>query len=62
VILDKLGTGINCANVFDAEITEDKKHVRLTEACDSYYMIDLTKSQMYELIEDLKRLADQIED
>ena len=59
-MLEKLDYGGK--RIFTAELNEDKTHIRLTEMCDLYFWHDLTKAEVYELADDLRKLADQIVD
>lgn len=46
--------------VFDAELSKDKKTLKITENCDYYHSVDLDKSEVLELIDDFKKLVDQM--
>ena len=55
-MLEKLGYAGE--RIFDAELSEDKTTLVLTEACDVYFAAMLTKEQVIELANDLLRIAD----
>ena len=47
-------------NIFYVELSGDKITLEITEGCDGYYSIVLTKHELLELITDLQTLADQM--
>ena len=55
-MIDKLGW--DGAHIFETELSEDKKFLILTEACDMYFQTKLTKSQVIELANDFMLLAE----
>lgn len=46
--------------IFTAELSEDKTRLKLTEACDGYFDVDLTKEEVIELANDFLKLAEQM--
>jgi len=55
-MIEKLG--YDGERVFDAELSDDKTLLVLTEACDMCFDAKLTKAQVIELANDLLRIAD----
>lgn len=55
-MIEKLG--YRGKRIFDAELSNDKMVLELTEACDNYFSAELTKEQVIELANDLLRIAD----
>ena len=45
--------GYKGSRIFEAELSDDKRKLRLTEMCDMHFEVDLTRDQVYELIQDL---------
>ena len=63
-MLEKMGLGevgeFEGHRIFDVELNKDKKKINFTEACDSYYSVDLSKQEFIELIKDLQLIADEM--
>lgn len=57
-MIEKLGW--KGCQIFTAELSEDKTQLRLTEACDGYFDVDLTKEEVIELANDFLKLAEQM--
>jgi len=46
--------------IFTAYLSEDKTRLGLTEACDGYFGVELTKEEVIELANDFLQLAEQM--
>ena len=46
--------------VFESTVSEDGKYVTIEECCDYYYRVDLSKSELLQLIEELKVIAGEM--
>lgn len=57
-MLEKLG--YEGKQIFDVELSDDKRTLVLTEACDLHYEASLTKAQVIELANDFLRIADNM--
>lgn len=55
-ILEKLAD----KSVVSIELNEDKKTLNVMEMCDAYYIIDLTKPEVKQLIDELTVLYEQM--
>lgn len=44
------------------ELSDDKRAITLEECCDNYFRTDLTKSEFWQMIEELKALHAQMLD
>jgi uncharacterized protein Yka (UPF0111/DUF47 family) len=56
---DKDGLG---AQIFDVELNADKTKIKFTEACDHWFSVELSKAELSELIADLEKILDQMEE
>ena len=53
---------LTLAEVVGFELSEDKTKCWVGELCDYYYSTELTKAELLTLIDELKTLADTIEE
>lgn len=49
--------GCDGKRIFDYKLSKDKRSLILTEACDLYFDVELTKEQVIELANDLIDIA-----
>lgn len=61
-MIEKLGYFSGGKRIFDHELTPDRRHLVLTEACDAFFSAKLTKAEVIELGQDFLRLAEQMSD
>ena len=57
-MLDRLSNG----SIFAIELWDGKKAVEIYECCDGYFGMTLNKAEFLELIGDLQKIADKMED
>lgn len=55
-ILNKLSD----ERIFDIELSLDLKILKIQEACDSWFCVDLNKKELLKLITELKEIADNM--
>ena len=59
-MIEKLG--FRGERIFETRLSEDKKLLKIREACDFYFETDLTKKQVTELANDFYLLAESMID
>jgi hypothetical protein len=47
-------------SVIDIELSDSKTELTITEGCDSYYSVSLSKDEVSKLIEELTNLKEQM--
>ena len=57
-MLDSMSYG----DIFDVELSEDRKTLKVTEGCDNFFSVILGKKSVIELIADFQEIADRMED
>lgn len=59
-MIEKLG--YTSGRIFHADLLRGKYNLRLTEACDGYYNVDLTRAEVIELANDFLKIAESMND
>ena len=58
-MIEKLGYNEAC--IFDVSLADSRKYLVITEACNGFYDVFLTKAQVIELANDFLRIADKMD-